>query len=151
MQFTLQNFFSSKFISSLPDYHFSHPSLHDSFGFRLPPITFLMVRRLIKFDMHGRKAMYELDLTLVFSVLFTDFIWNNLIMHQMYPVHKLSRVTSGGLPAGSNISGILAILSSCPDSVETIALSSHISASPYSYRTYVDDIYLPTSGEEMAE
>ena len=52
-----------------------------------------------------------------------------------------------GLPMGSNISGILAIL--FLDRLETIALSSHLSISPY--RRYVDDIYLQTIGEEMAD
>ena len=51
------------------------------------------------------------------------------------------------LPMGSNISGILAIL--FMDRLETIALSSHLSISPY--RRYVDDIYLQTTGEEMAD
>ena len=52
-----------------------------------------------------------------------------------------------GLPIGSSISGILAIL--FMDKLETIALSSHLSISPY--RRYVDDIYLQTTGEEMAD
>ena len=52
-----------------------------------------------------------------------------------------------GPPMGSSISGILAIL--FMDKLETIALSSHLSISPY--RRYVDDIYLQTTGEEMAD
>jgi len=52
-----------------------------------------------------------------------------------------------GLPIGSSISGILAIL--FMDKLETIALFSHLSISPY--RRYVDDIYLQTTGEEMAD
>jgi hypothetical protein len=52
-----------------------------------------------------------------------------------------------GLPMGSSISGILAIL--FMDRLETIALSSHLSISPY--KRYVDDIYLQTTGEEMAD
>ena len=51
------------------------------------------------------------------------------------------------LPMGSRISGILAIL--FMDRLETIALSSHLSISPY--RRYVDDIYLQTTDEEMAD
>jgi len=35
------------------------------------------------------------------------------------------------------------------DRLETIVLSSHLSISPY--RRYVDDIYLQTTGEEMAD
>ena len=49
-----------------------------------------------------------------------------------------------GLPMDSSISGILAIL--FMDKLETIALSSHLSISPY--RRYVDDIYLQTTGEK---
>ena len=52
-----------------------------------------------------------------------------------------------GLPMGSSISGILAIL--FMDKLETIALSSHLSIS--CYRRYVDDIYLQTTGEGMAD
>ena len=52
-----------------------------------------------------------------------------------------------GLPMGSSISGILAIL--FMDKLETIALSSHLSIS--CYRRYVDDIYLQTTGEDMAD
>ena len=52
-----------------------------------------------------------------------------------------------GLPMGSSISGILAIL--FMDKLETIAVSSHLSISPY--RRDVDDIYLQTTGEEMAD
>ena len=51
------------------------------------------------------------------------------------------------LPMGSSISGILAIL--FMDKLETIALSSHLSISPH--RRYVDDIYLQTTGEDMAD
>lgn len=49
-----------------------------------------------------------------------------------------------GLPMGANIAGILAIL--FVDRLETIGLSSHLSIR--SYRRYVDDIYLQTTGEE---
>ena len=52
-----------------------------------------------------------------------------------------------GLPMGSNISAILAIL--FMDRLETIALSSHLSISPY--KRYVDDIYLQTTNEDMAD
>ena len=52
-----------------------------------------------------------------------------------------------GLPMSSSISGILAILSM--DRLETIALSSHLSISPY--RKYADDIYLQTTCEEMVD
>jgi len=53
-----------------------------------------------------------------------------------------------GLRMGSSqFSGILAIL--FMDRLETIALSSHLSISPY--RRYVDDIYLETTCEEMAD
>ena len=48
---------------------------------------------------------------------------------------------------GSSISGILAIL--FMDKLETIALSSHLSISPY--RRYVDHIYLQITGEDMAD
>ena len=48
---------------------------------------------------------------------------------------------------GSNISGILAIL--FMNRLETIALSSHLSIIPY--RSYVDDIYLQTTGVGMAD
>ena len=48
---------------------------------------------------------------------------------------------------GFNMSGILAIL--FMDRLETTALSSQLSIS--SYRRYVDDIYLQTTGEEMAD
>ena len=51
-----------------------------------------------------------------------------------------------GPPMGSSISGILAIL--FMDKLETIALS-HLSISPY-WR-YVDNIYLQTTGEEVAD
>ena len=50
-----------------------------------------------------------------------------------------------GLPMGSNISGIMAVL--FMDRLETIALSSHLSKRPH--RRYVDDIYLQTTGEDM--
>jgi len=52
-----------------------------------------------------------------------------------------------GLPMGFSISGILAIL--LMDKLETIVLSSHLAIGPY--RRYVDDIYLQTTGEEMAD
>ena len=52
-----------------------------------------------------------------------------------------------GPPMGSSISGILAIL--FMNKLETIALSTHLSISPY-WR-YVDDICLQTTGEEMAD
>ena len=52
-----------------------------------------------------------------------------------------------GLPMGSNISAILAIL--FMDRLETIALSSHLSISPY--KKHVDDIYLQTTSEDMAD
>ena len=52
-----------------------------------------------------------------------------------------------GLAMGSNISAILAIL--FMDRLETIALSSHLSISPY--KRYVDDIYLQTTCEDMAD
>lgn len=48
---------------------------------------------------------------------------------------------------GSNISAILAIL--FMDRLETIAPSSHLSISPY--KRYVDDIYLQTTSEDMAD
>ena len=48
---------------------------------------------------------------------------------------------------GSNISAILAIL--FMDRLETIALSSHLSISPY--KRYVDDIYLQTTCEDKAD
>ena len=51
------------------------------------------------------------------------------------------------LPAGSNISGILAIL--FMDKLETIAFSSHLMISPY--KRYVVDIYLQTTNEETAD
>ena len=52
-----------------------------------------------------------------------------------------------GLPMGPNISAILAIL--FMDKLETSALSSHLSISPY--KRYVDDIYLQTTSEDMAD
>ncbi|XP_022786007.1 uncharacterized protein LOC111326305 [Stylophora pistillata] len=52
-----------------------------------------------------------------------------------------------GLPMGSNISGILAIL--FMDKLESIALTSHLMISPY--KRYVDDIYLQTTNEETAD
>ena len=51
-----------------------------------------------------------------------------------------------GLPMGSSISGILAIL--FMDKLEQIALSSHRFISPY--KRCVDDIYLQTANEEKA-
>ena len=52
-----------------------------------------------------------------------------------------------GLPMGSSISGILAIL--FMDKLETIALSLHLVVNPY--KRYVDDIYLQTTNEETAD
>ena len=52
-----------------------------------------------------------------------------------------------GLPMGSNISAILAIL--FMDRLETTALSSHLSMSPY--KKHVDNIYLQTTSEDMAD
>ena len=52
-----------------------------------------------------------------------------------------------GLPMGSSISGILAIL--FMDKLETIAFSSHLMISPY--KRYVDDVYLQTTNEETAD
>ena len=54
---------------------------------------------------------------------------------------------SEGLPMGSSISGILAII--FMDRLETITLSSHLMISPY--KRYVDDIYLQTTSEETAD
>ena len=54
---------------------------------------------------------------------------------------------SEGLPMGSSISGILAII--FMDRLETITLSSHLMISPY--KRYVDDIYLQTTNEETAD
>ena len=51
-----------------------------------------------------------------------------------------------GLPMGSSISGILAIL--FMDKLEQIAVSSYRLISPY--KRYVDDIYLQTANEEKA-
>ena len=52
-----------------------------------------------------------------------------------------------GLPMGSSISSILAIL--FMDKLESIALSSHLMKNPY--KRYVDDIYLQTTNEETAD
>ncbi|CAH3152439.1 unnamed protein product [Porites evermanni] len=52
-----------------------------------------------------------------------------------------------GLPMGSSISGILAIL--FMDKLETIAFSSHLIISPY--KRHVDDIYLQTTNEETED
>ena len=52
-----------------------------------------------------------------------------------------------GLPIGSSISGILAIL--FMDKLEIIALSSDLLINPY--KRYVDDIYLQTTNEETAD
>ena len=52
-----------------------------------------------------------------------------------------------GFRMGSNISAILAIL--FMDRLETTALSSHLSISPY--KRYVEDIYLQTASEDMAD
>ncbi|XP_066026295.1 telomerase reverse transcriptase-like [Pocillopora verrucosa] len=51
-----------------------------------------------------------------------------------------------GLPMGSSISGILAIL--FMDKLEQIVLSSYRLIGPY--KRYVDDIYLQTANEEKA-
>ena len=51
-----------------------------------------------------------------------------------------------GLPMGSSISDILAIL--FMDKLETIALSSHLMIGPY--KRYVDDIYLQPTNEESS-
>ena len=63
------------------------------------------------------------------------FSFNGQVFHQ-----------KEGLPMGSSISGILAIL--FMDNLETMTLSSHLLISPY-WR-YVDDIYFQTTSEEMA-
>ena len=52
-----------------------------------------------------------------------------------------------GLPMGFNISAILAIL--FMDRLQTIALSLPLSIIPY--KRYVDDIYLQTTSEDMAD
>ena len=52
-----------------------------------------------------------------------------------------------GLSIGSSISGILAIL--FMDKLVTIALSSQLPINPY--KRYVDDIYLQTTSEEVAD
>ena len=52
-----------------------------------------------------------------------------------------------GLPMGSSISSILAIL--FMDKLESIALSLHLMINPY--KRYVDDIYLQTTNEETAD
>ena len=52
-----------------------------------------------------------------------------------------------GLPMGSSISSILAILSM--DKLEPIALSSYLMINPY--KRYVDDMYLQTTNEETAD
>ena len=54
---------------------------------------------------------------------------------------------SEGLPMGSSILGIMAII--FMDRLETITLSSHLMISPY--KRYVDDIYLQTTNEETAD
>ena len=60
---------------------------------------------------------------------------------------QVFRQKEAGQPMGSSISGILAIL--FMDKLETIALSFHLSISPC--RRYVDNIYLQTTGEDMAD
>ena len=63
----------------------------------------------------------------------------NVMLHNMYFTFadRIFR-QSEGLPVGSSISGILAIL--FMDKLESIALSSYHLISPY--KRYVDDIYL---------
>ena len=71
----------------------------------------------------------------------------NVTLNNMYFTFedRIFRQTEG-LPMGSSISGILAIL--FMDKLEQIALSSHRFISPY--KRYVDDIYLQTANEEKA-
>ena len=71
----------------------------------------------------------------------------NVTLHNMYFIFedRLFR-QSEGLPMGSSISGILAIL--FMDKLESIVLSSYRLISPY--KRYVDDIYLQTTNEEKA-
>ena len=52
-----------------------------------------------------------------------------------------------GLPMGSSISGILAILFMAK--LENVALSSNLLINPY--KSYVDDIYLRTTNEATAD
>ena len=76
---------------------------------------------------------------------------NNRSSHSHAKQHLLlsrsSLLPKEGLPMGSSISDILAIL--FMDKLETLALSSHLLISPF--RGYVDDIYLQTTSEEMAD
>ena len=71
----------------------------------------------------------------------------NVTLNNMYFTFEdhIFRQTEG-LPMGSSISGILAIL--FMDKLEQIALSSYRFISPY--KRYVDDIYLQTANEEKA-
>ena len=71
----------------------------------------------------------------------------NVTLHNMYFIFedRLFR-QSEGLPMGSSISGILAIL--FMDKLESIALTSYRLISPY--KRYVDDLYLQTTNEEKA-
>ena len=71
----------------------------------------------------------------------------NVTLHNMYFTFE-DRIfrQKEGLPMGSSISGILAIL--FMDKLERIALSSYRLISPY--KRYVDDIYLQTTNEEKA-
>ena len=71
----------------------------------------------------------------------------NVTLKNMYFTFedRIFRQTEG-LPMGSSISGILAIL--FMDKLEQIALSSYRFISPY--KRYVDDIYLQTANEEKA-
>ena len=71
----------------------------------------------------------------------------NVTLNNMYFTFedRIFRQTEG-LPMGSSISGILAIL--FMDKLEQIALSSYRLISPY--KRYVDDIYLQTANEEKA-
>ena len=71
----------------------------------------------------------------------------NVTLHNMYFTFE-DRIfrQSEGLPVGSSISGILAIL--FMDKLESIVLSSNRTFSPY--KRFVDDIYLQTTNEEKA-
>ncbi|XP_066016063.1 uncharacterized protein [Pocillopora verrucosa] len=71
----------------------------------------------------------------------------NVTLNNMYFTFegRIFRQTEG-LPMGSSISGILAIL--FMDKLEQIALSSYRLISPY--KRYVDDLYLQTANEEKA-
>ena len=69
----------------------------------------------------------------------------NVTLNNMYFTFedRIFRQTKG-LPMGSSISGIVAIL--FMDKLEQIALSSYHLISPY--KRYIDDIYLQTANEE---